>query len=111
MNRTDYNSCMRPYITGSKPKEQRKLDFCVGAKMCSGKASSRGEAEQICSQPKAPKAPKATKIAQAAPSKANCKAEAVELSKCVAGFLLGDPIFDDERLRDAIKICSCGKES
>jgi hypothetical protein len=48
-NRTEYNDCMRPYITGSKPKEQRKSDFCIGAKVCSGKAQTREQATQLCS--------------------------------------------------------------
>lgn len=47
---------MRPYITGSKPKEQRRLDFCTGAKICSGKASTREQAEELCRQPKVVKA-------------------------------------------------------
>jgi transcription elongation factor Elf1 len=50
--REEYNACMRPYITGSKSKEQRKLDFCIGAKVCSGKAKDREEAEKICLLPK-----------------------------------------------------------
>lgn len=52
-NREEYNICMRPYMTGSKPKEQRKLDFCVGAKICSSRAETREEAETLCGQPKA----------------------------------------------------------
>ena len=47
-NRAEYNACMRPYITGSKPKEERKRDFCVGAKICSGKAQSKEEALTLC---------------------------------------------------------------
>jgi len=39
---------MRPFITGSKPKEERKRDFCVGAKICSGKAQTHEEALQLC---------------------------------------------------------------
>lgn len=54
-DREEYNACMRPYMTGSKPKEQRKLDFCVGAKVCSGKAKTEEEARAICSIPKLPK--------------------------------------------------------
>jgi hypothetical protein len=51
MDREDYNNCMRPYISGSgKSKEKRKQDFCVGAKICSQKASSREEAVQLCSK-------------------------------------------------------------
>lgn len=53
--REEYNACIRPYITGSKPKEQRKMDFCIGAKICSGKAANEQEARVICSQPKAEK--------------------------------------------------------
>lgn len=51
-NRAAYNDCMRPYITGSKPKEERKRDFCVGAKICSGKAQTREEALTLCAMPK-----------------------------------------------------------
>lgn len=47
--RAEYNTCMRPYMTGSKTKEQRKSDFCVGAKICSGKAQTREQAAQLCS--------------------------------------------------------------
>jgi len=49
-NREEYNACMRPFITGSKPKEQRKRDFCVGAKICSGKAQTEEEAADLCAK-------------------------------------------------------------
>ena len=39
---------MRPYMVGSKPKEQRKRDFCRGAKICSGKVSTEAEADSLC---------------------------------------------------------------
>jgi hypothetical protein len=58
MDRKEYNQCMRPYLTGSKTKEERKRDFCVGAKICSSKVSTREEAEQICSLPKESRMPK-----------------------------------------------------
>lgn len=48
MDRAQYNTCMIPYITGTKEPEQRKLDFCIGAKVCSGKASNDEEARKIC---------------------------------------------------------------
>lgn len=55
-SREEYNSCMRTYITGTgKTKEQRRLDFCIGAKVCSGKAKSEEEARTICDVPKLPK--------------------------------------------------------
>lgn len=60
-SRAKYNECMRPYMVGSKPKEQRKSDFCVGAKICSGKAQTREQATQLCSN----KAPKQTQQASA----------------------------------------------
>ena len=52
MDRTEYTDCMRPYMAGPKESGQRKLDFCLGAKLCSGKASSPEEALVLCSQPK-----------------------------------------------------------
>lgn len=51
MDRKEYNQCMVKFISGSKPKEQRKKDFCIGAKICS-KGISREEADRICSMPK-----------------------------------------------------------
>lgn len=58
--REEYNKCIIPFISGSKPKEQRRLDFCIGAKVCS-KGVSKEEARAICLQPKEPKPPKAKK--------------------------------------------------
>jgi len=87
-NRTEYNACMRPYITGSKPKEQRKLDFCVGAKICSSKASSREEAVQLCSLPKEPKPQKISKRTKPA----SCEKEASKLTQCMMRY------FDDNNL-------------
>lgn len=54
--REEYNACMRPFITGSKPKEERKRDFCIGAKVCSGKATTKEEAAQLCSNRITPQA-------------------------------------------------------
>ena len=49
MDRAAYNACMSPYIKGKgKSKDERKRDFCIGAKICSSKASSREEALQMC---------------------------------------------------------------
>lgn len=56
MDRAEYNACMSPYIRGKgKPKEERRLNFCIGAKLCSGKVKDKAEAEKICRQPKMPK--------------------------------------------------------
>ena len=49
MDSKEYNACMRPYITGKgKLKEQRKLDFCIGAKICAGRAQTVEEAIPLC---------------------------------------------------------------
>lgn len=79
MDRQKYNACMRPFITGSKPKEQRKLDFCVGAKICSGKAKSKEEAEKLCSLPKEPREPKIKRKQ----SPQTCEKEAIKLTQCM----------------------------
>ena len=55
MNREEYNACMAPYMQGSKTKEQRQHDMCIGAKICSGKAKTEEEADKICSIPRLPK--------------------------------------------------------
>lgn len=79
MDRVEYNHCMSPYIRGSKPKEQRKLDFCIGAKICSGKASSPEEAKTLClnAPPKEPKARKSKKRPDGCPPCPPCDGAAV----------------------------------
>lgn len=65
MDREKYNNCMRPYIRGKdKSKEERQKSFCIGAKVCSGKAKNEKEAEYLCSLPKEPKIPKVRKSAK-----------------------------------------------
>lgn len=54
MDRKKYNECMIPYMKGSKPREERRFDMCVGAKLCSGKAQTEQEAINVCSLPKEP---------------------------------------------------------
>ena len=47
--REEYNTCMRPYITGKGiPKEERRQNFCIGAKICTGKAKDEKEALRLC---------------------------------------------------------------
>ncbi len=56
MDRAAYNSCMSPFIKGKdKTKEERQMGFCVGAKLCSGKAKTEEEARVICNAPHLPK--------------------------------------------------------
>ncbi|MDD5220289.1 MAG: hypothetical protein PHV11_06970 [Candidatus Bipolaricaulis sp.] len=56
MDREKYNACMSPYIRGKeKTKEERRLGFCIGAKVCSGKAKTEEEARTLCNAPRLPK--------------------------------------------------------
>jgi hypothetical protein len=53
MDRAEFNSCVSSGLAGKQfGKDERKLEFCILAKMCSGKTKSREEAKAICSQPK-----------------------------------------------------------
>jgi len=70
---------MSPYMKGSKPKEQRQLDFCIGSKVCSQKAKNEEEARQICLLPKEPKPVKIKR------RDGDCGREVSELAHCVVG--------------------------
>lgn len=67
MDRASYNKCVGEGMRGKKlTKEERKKEFCITAKTCSGKASSRGQAAQMCeislSQPREPKTTKQRRV-------------------------------------------------
>jgi len=54
--REEYNACVSEGLKGKKlGKEERQQEFCIVAKLCSGKAQNRAEADALCSQPKEPK--------------------------------------------------------
>ncbi len=94
---------MTPFMSGKgKTKEERKRAMCIGAKMCSGKAQTETEAEQICiNQP--PKEPKARKQ--------RGTIDAAKLAGCVASSLDLDGLTVDNapaRLETAITHCSTG---
>jgi len=56
MKREVYNACVSKGLKGKTlGKEERQQEFCIVAKLCSGKAQSREEANALCSQPKEPK--------------------------------------------------------
>jgi len=56
VDRKEYTDCMTPFMKGKgKTKQQRQHDMCIGAKLCSGKASSETDAEVLCNAPKLPK--------------------------------------------------------
>lgn len=100
--RTEFNACMKPYMTGGGP--ERKERFCTGAKICSGKAKTEEEARRLCAEaatnPKEPKKPKARRT-----KTANCQKEMKELAKLVAPELgVSEAI-----LSDVLQKFSCGK--
>lgn len=66
MDREAYNNCLKPYISGKQSKSERSLNFCIGAKVCSGKVEIEAEARQLCSLPKEPKLPKIHKAKETA---------------------------------------------
>ena len=47
-SREEYNSCMIPWIKGKEGMD-RRMSFCAGAKICSGKAEDLDEAKEKCS--------------------------------------------------------------
>lgn len=49
MDRKTYNECVSRALKGQHfSPEERKREFCIASKECSGKASSRDEANQMC---------------------------------------------------------------
>ncbi len=62
MDRKEFNDCMKPYMTGEDlAPDDRKERFCIGAKLCAGKASSETEAARLCAMPREPKTPKVSR--------------------------------------------------
>jgi len=102
--REEYNACMRPYITGKKDKETRKLDFCVGAKMCSGKAKDKDEARTICLNAP-PKPPKERKRRRKVESDCEIGVEAID---CVINKLLAREINTEEEIKEILFACFGG---
>ncbi len=105
MDRKAYNECLSPWIKGKGiDKEERKLRFCTGAKVCSGKAKDEKEAIELCKLPKPVKEPKPTKRRG---GKANCEADMSKVAACIVGKVTANTTTDD-----IIKIlvkCHCGK--
>jgi hypothetical protein len=59
VDRAAYNACVGEGMKGKHlTKDERKLEFCIASKLCSGKAGDRDEAQRLCSLPKPPKEPK-----------------------------------------------------
>jgi hypothetical protein len=80
-SRQEYNTCVARGMRGKKlSTEERRLEFCIVAKTCSGKAKDREEAKILCSQPKEPKPPKATTRAKKGLS---CEEDMLRTAECV----------------------------
>lgn len=107
MDRKQYNQCMIPYMKGSKPKEQRQFDMCVGAKICSGKAGNEEEAKSICSLPKEPKPVKIGGVKKGQ----SCEKDVAKLSECIVDNIdmnLASNINSiDVAIMNALMECSC----
>jgi len=77
--REEYTACMKPYMTGGGP--ERKERFCIGAKICSGKANNQQEAIKLCAEaaanPKAPKAKRGARKCVITPDMAVCIIESL----------------------------------
>jgi len=106
-SREEYNKCMKPYITGSKPAEDRKRDFCIGAKICSGKAADEKEAEAICSLPKEPKEPKTKRTARGKDCSEN---EIDAIASCMKPLLDKSGEVTTAELEKVIRECVCKTE-
>lgn len=115
MDRKQYNQCMVKFISGSKPKEQRRLDFCIGAKVCS-KGISEAEARQICSQPKPPKPVNGRRTR----NPESCEKNARKVAECVVGHLQNNSIYRDYALNinsvgvavtNVLMECQCGGQN
>lgn len=105
MPKEDYTNCMVPWMSGKgKSAEQRKMDMCVGAKLCSGKSTTQAAAEEICiNQP--PKEPKA--------SKKRGGIDPVKLAACVSGSVELKGLTKENfgtRLETAINHCAKGEK-
>lgn len=104
MDRAQYNACMSPYIKGKeKTKEERQANFCIGAKICTGKAKNEEEAARICAEPKPPKP-----ISTAKPRGNKCFASAAKVADCVISKLDAQQAITTRTIRDLIVKCQCG---
>lgn len=113
MKQEDYRNCVAKGLTGKtlKPEEQ-KLEFCVVAKLCSKKVSSREEAELVCkeslSRPRTLKQPSTKR------SSRSCERQAVQLVDCIVDNIPQDSLCNINKLQialgNALILCSCHPE-
>ena len=110
--REEYNKCMIPFMKGGG--EDRKLRFCIGAKLCSGKSKTEEEAREICLLPKEPKPVKAKTKRNGAKS---CETGVMELTQCILDTLDRDGTYQQvlninsagQAIANALLECQCEK--
>lgn len=109
-DRAQYNICMAPHISGQHA--DRKLDFCVGAKLCSGKIASLPEAEKICREqpPKEPKLRKGRGLGK------TCAPQSLDaITNCLTTHIQINPTTTaaemNRQLRDSLALCMCGQKT
>lgn len=107
--RQEYAQCIGRGMQGKQlSKEERKLEFCVVAKLCSNKSPNREEALRVCKLPKATKEPKGKR--QRKPQ--SCEKEVQRLSRCMAENIdmdLASNINSVEMaIINAMMTCKCG---
>lgn len=106
MGRKEYAQCVGQGLRGKQfSKEERRLEFCILSKLCSGKSKTREEAKFICSQPKAPKPAKAR-----VHSPQSCEKNALELAHCMVDVIDMDKASNINSVETAIvnALIQCG---
>jgi len=87
---------------------ERKQEFCVAAKLCAGKASSRDQAIEICKN-RPPKEPKERKVH----TPKQCNARMLKLARCVAENIDMDQVGNvnsfEMAVANALLKCECNE--
>jgi len=115
MDRQQYNDCMRPYISGSGlTKEERRLRFCIGAKLCSGKAKTEEEAKSVCLIAREKKPKVKTTAIKDTDNVENCEKEILKLASCIAEHADMNLVRNINSLEvgiaNALMVCLCQRQ-
>ncbi len=113
MDRKSYNDCIGKNMKGKKlSKEQRKLEFCIVAKMCSGKVPSREEADRVCQESaRHPKEPKARSSKKGGGQ--SCEKDVLQTARCMVDVINMEWASNvnsvEAAIANAMMECRCGK--
>jgi hypothetical protein len=97
-------------MKGKMPVEERRLKFCIGSKLCSGKAKTEAEARKLCSLPRPPKtaAPRRSK------KPVSCEQENLKLTECMVDNIDMDQVSNinslPAALMNSLMRCRCPDE-